>query len=281
MSSDLGLPDQKDAVDFLDNTLRPAIKSVQDIKPRMLFLVASSDQIIQMLENGWNEPHFHFNPMLGTVSYDRNVPLQANGQTDDIIFPFATDDKKVTTAQRQADLETMVQLTETKLEGTIADNVPGILYQGFQGFAFQKGLEPLHLRLDEQWFSLGVMEVLSCKYTGDLWGVPRQDLIAAAIRPRPDNPIAPSRIDALNPISPKDIRASELPAYIDALTRKSAAAVNTLVTGGKEDAIGKVIAQMRATAPTTGTSTQPADGVALVAMIKSMSGIDLTDALSR
>ena len=41
LTADLGLSDQKDVNDFLDNTLRPAIEKIGAIKPRVLYMVAS------------------------------------------------------------------------------------------------------------------------------------------------------------------------------------------------------------------------------------------------
>ena len=108
------------------------------------------------------------------------------------------------------------------------------------------------------------------------------------------NPLALDRVDALHPMVIADIEPQAQRFYIDSLRRKSAAAVNQLVTTGNEDAIGQVIAKLRLSAtskpstqlvegaaPATAPSTQPVDGVALIAMIKSMTDVDLTAALSR
>ncbi len=273
LTADLGLSDQKDVNDFLDNTLRPAIEKIGAIKPRVLYMVASSTQIVDMIKLGWNEPHYHYNRLTGQVGVDQQMQLDANGQMDDFILPCVDDDPKATTkpadaaaiAKKQAAMEKAVQATETNFQRVIASNTPGVIYEVFRAFIYDKGIAPLKLSLTEQWFSFGVTEVLSCRYVGELWGVPIQDLITARTQQRPDNPISLASIDALHPMALQYIRSDQVYWYLDALTRKSAAAVNRLVTTDNEDAIGKVIVKLRAIAPTrvviepsTQASTQPA-----------------------
>jgi hypothetical protein len=283
MTSDLALTDPKLAAKFLDEVLRPALKKQAGATPRLIFLVATKQQIVDLLKGGWKEPHFHYNPYTGEPSIDQGVRADDEGKWDDIIWPFAVNDSHATDAQKQSALSEVVQRMETNIAATVADKAPETLYSGFQAFVYEEGIAKLHLRLDEQWFNLGVTEVLSCKYVGELWDVPYAQLVgqrSQQLDPR-INPVPLANVDALHPMAMQDIQPERQAFYVDALRRKSTAAVNQLVINGHEEAIGQVIAKLRLTAPTSGPATQPADGAGLVDMIKTLTGVDLTANLSR
>jgi hypothetical protein len=68
-----------------------------------------------------------------------------------------------------------------------------------------------------------------------------------------------------------DVRPEWVNAYTDAYRRRAMQVVGKLVTDGGGGAIGKVIAAIK--------QDRPADGAALVQLVKQVTGVDLTNDL--
>jgi hypothetical protein len=67
----------------------------------------------------------------------------------------------------------------------------------------------------------------------------------------PRNPIRPATVDLLHPADPAQLRASYLPAYVDAYNRKSVRAARALLTKAGEGAAAKVWRRGRPRRPPT------------------------------
>jgi hypothetical protein len=89
----------------------------------------------------------------------------------------------------------------------------------------------------------------------------------------PANPIPTSAVDLLHPLNISDMRQDMLPAYFDAVRRKSGRVIQAMVDKSGDAAIAKSIAAIR--------DKKPADGAALVKLVQDASGLDVTPMLGK
>src|SRR5262249_47227050 len=102
-------------------------------------------------------------------------------------------------------------------------------------------------------------------------GISHDELLDRMSRDNPTNPVRSGSIDLLHPADPSTMRREWLPAYNDAYRIKSARVIREWVAKAGDGAIALAIVAFRA--------SPPADGAALVKMIKISSGVDLSDAV--
>jgi hypothetical protein len=140
-------------------------------------------------------------------------------------------------------------------------------WMAFVQFIGEQAMAPLKPKPDQQWFTFGVSSVLGARYAAQLIGAPAEEVLAGLSMDDPRNPIRPATLDLLHPADPAQLRSSYLPAYIDAYNRKSVRATRALLDKAGDGAAAKVLAAWKA--------SPPADGAALVALIKSATGVDI------
>jgi hypothetical protein len=90
-------------------------------------------------------------------------------------------------------------------------------------------------------------------------------------RDNPQNPVRSESIDLLHPADPSTMKREWLPAYNDAYRIKSARVVRQWLSQAGDSAVALALVAFRA--------SPPADGQALIRMIKMSTGVDLTDAV--
>jgi hypothetical protein len=75
-------------------------------------------------------------------------------------------------------------------------------------------------------------------------------------------------VDLLAPMEAKDMVPELIPAYASAVSRKSIKVIDELTLHAGDGAIGKIMAAVK--------EKKPADGAALVALVREITGVDLT-----
>ena len=145
------------------------------------------------------------------------------------------------------------------------------IQMSFAKFIAETAIAPLHFKLDQSWFSAGVLGELSSEYTAAISGARAEDIVRAIARPDPNNPVTAGSIDLANPIAPDQLRPEIAGAYGDAFRRRSIAVVGAWVHIAGPDAISKTFAAIH--------STPPADDAALLALIHKTTGVDLASQL--
>jgi hypothetical protein len=272
LAKDLALSDLTAAAATFDKDLVGAVRVLDEYKPDIYYLACTPDRLAEVMRGGWTDPHFYYNRAADAVTFNPVGVLATDRPQDDVLFPAAYN-KADPPEKRGENLSIVV----SNMEGSIQDAIERLGRQTvgsmFAQLVSDNGIKPLNLKDDQQWFALGVAAVLSAKYTAVVTREPAAGMTDALATELPGNPLKGTAIDLIHPQDPKMMRDEALPAYFDTFRRKSARAARVLMEKGGEQAIPKAVMAIR--------EKKPADGTALVAVIKDASGIDLTPQLSK
>ena len=272
LARDLALSDLKSAAATYDKDLVEAIRTLDNYKPNVYYLVLSPDRLAELMRQGWSDPHFYYNRAADAVTFNPVGVLATDRPQDDVLFPAAYDAKD-TPEKKSEQLSVAVGATEASMEASIEIRGRTTVGATFAQLVNNEGLKPLELKDDQQWFGLGTAAILSAKYAAAITGENGNELMDMLTTEIPQNPLKTTAIDLVHPPDVKLMREEALPAYYDTVRRKSARAIRYLIKEGGEQALPKAIMAIR--------TKKPADGPALVAAIKEATGIDLTPQLSK
>ena len=269
---DLALRDLTAAARAYDLELVAPIRTLDNYKPPIYYLVASPDRIAALLKSGWSDPHFYYNRAADAVSFNPQGVLQTDRPQDEVIFP-APYDPKATPEQRGETLAVVIGSTEASIQASIEIRARGLVAQQIGNIIQTQGVDPLGLKDDQRWFGRGIANILSAKYVAVITGDDRGNLVKLVTAEHPNNPIPTTAVDLLRPLSPNEMRQEMLPAYNDASNRKSSRAIQALIDKSGDAAIPKSIQAIR--------EKKPADGPAMVKVVQEAAGIDLTPMLGK
>ena len=272
VARDLALKDLTAAAKTYDLDLVAPIRQLDTYRPPVYYLVASPDRMAALLRSGWSDPHFYYNRAADAVSFNPQGMLTTDRPEDESIFP-ASYDPKATPDKKAESVTNTIKVAEGSIQNAIEDRARTLVGAQLAGIIHTQGVEPLKLKEDQQWFGLGVASVLSAKYASMITGDARPELMKMLTAENPVNPIPMSAVDLLHPLNVKDMRQDMLPAYFDAVRRKSTRAAQAMVDKSGDAAIPKAITAIR--------DKQPADGAALVKIVQEVSGVDLTPMLGK
>ncbi|MGH7180278.1 MAG: hypothetical protein ACREJC_23065 [Tepidisphaeraceae bacterium] len=267
--AELALTDPGAVDKLFDEKFLPDFQKLDSLRPPIFYLVCSHDRIKQLLKSGWQDPHFYYNRAADDVAFTPDLPLALEGPIDDMLLP-AIYESNAPPERKRDDLAKIVRGTENGVINAVAVRGPFLIQLHLIGFIHEQAIAPLKLRRDQEWFGVGLEAVLSTQYMCEMAGVSPEVLLRRIVNDAPRNPIRAATIDLLHPADPKELRAQYLPAYSEAFRIKSTRAVQELISKGGPGAPGKAIAAIRA--------NPPADGAAMVALIRAATGVDLTNA---
>jgi hypothetical protein len=272
LARDLALRDLTAAARTYDLELVAPIRALDTYRPPVFFLVTTPDRIAALLRSGWNDPHFYYNRAADAVSFNPAGILNMNRPQDQVLFP-ATYDPKDTPEKRAEQVINTINVADTAIQNGIEQQARTVVGTQLAGIIHTQGVEPLGLKEDQQWFGLGIASVLTAKYASMITGDARAELMKMLTAEYPANPIPTSAVDLLHPVSVKDMRQDMLPAYFDAVRRKSTRVVQAMVDKGGDAAIAKSVAAIR--------DKKPADGAAVLKIAQDASGVDLAPMLGK
>jgi hypothetical protein len=272
MVTDLGLTDPSIVDKFFRETLEAQLKRYDEIAPPLFYMVTTGERLKQLVKDGWSNPRFYYNRAADDVQMSPAVNLSSDGPGDDVLIPVIVKPEEATDVKRKRLADTIHQI-EAQLAARISQDSQARTQLAFIGFFASDVLEPLKARPEQEWFGVGMSNLLSARYLAQLNGMDLPTLLhnmTADLPPRV-NPIRPGNVDLLNPTPLSDMRAEAIPYYVDAYRRKATRVVASWSTRGGEGSIAKVLTAMR--------KQMPADGDGLVKLIQQISGIDLTPEL--
>jgi hypothetical protein len=84
---DLALRDLTAAARTYDLDLVAPIRTLDNYRPPVYYLVASPDRVAALLQSGWSDPHFYYNRAADAVSFNPAGMLTADRPQDEVIFP--------------------------------------------------------------------------------------------------------------------------------------------------------------------------------------------------
>jgi hypothetical protein len=164
-----------------------------------------------------------------------------------------------------------MRATEASILGAVSSRTQSMILVAMVELISAKALDPLDLKPDQEWFGVGVAGVLGARYVALLTGMSEARLLSDMTRQDPRNPMRPNSLDMLRPPNMSDVRPEWVNAYTDAFRRRAMQVVWKLVAQGGDGAVGKVIDAIK--------QNHPADGPALVQLVKQVTGVDLTNDL--
>jgi hypothetical protein len=269
---DLALSDLTEPARLYDKELVAPIRALDALRPPVFFLVTTTDRIAKVMQEGWSDPHFYYNRAADAVSFNPTGVLATDRPMDDVVFP-AVYDAKETPEKRAEGLALAIGSTEASVAASIEIRSRTLVGAVFAAIVNDNGMMPLKLREDQAWFGLGAASILSAKYAAVISQEPRAELVKLLTYEHPANPLKTTAIDLLHPTDMNTMRQDALPSYYDTVRRKSGQAVQFIVEQAGDAAIPKCIIAIR--------DKKPADGAALVKVVKDATGVDVTAKLSK
>jgi hypothetical protein len=270
LARDLALTDLGAAAATYDKDLVGGLRTLDDYRPMVYYLVATPDRVSALMRDGWTDPHFYYNRAADAVTFNPFGVLATDRPQDDVLFPAAYDSKDPP-EKRGEQLAIAIASTEASIQASIDIKARSTVGGTFAQLVVDQGTKPLDLKPDQEWFGVGVASVLSAKYAAAITGEPVNTLLDMLTQEHPQNPLKTTAIDLIHPTDVKSLREEAIPAYYDTVRRKSARAIRFLETKGGDQAIPKAIVTIKAKKPT--------DGPALVKTIQDATGVDLTPQL--
>jgi hypothetical protein len=271
LAKDLALADLTKAAATYDNELTKSIRQLDEYRPPIFYLVTTPQRLSEIMRSGWSDERFYYNRAADAVTFNPAGALDVE-RMDDVVFP-AIYDPAVPAEKRGENLTAAIASTEASVAASVEIRARQIVGASFAQLVNQQAIEPLALKDDQAWFGLGVASWLSAKYASEITGESRQDLINLLTFEHPNNPLKTTAIDLLAPTDLKTMRPEALPAYFDTVRRKSTRAVKFMTDKGGDENIAKALVLIR--------DKKPADGKALVELVKQATGVDVTGQLVR
>jgi hypothetical protein len=266
MAVDMALSDLTQAAKMYDFDLVGTVRTLDQYRPPIFYLVASPDRLAELMRSGWSDPHFYYNRAADSVTFNPAGLLTVDRPQDEALFPAAYDPKDPPEKREQA-LTVTIGSIEASVKASIEIRARNHVGTTFALIAQEVGFAPLKLKDDQNWFTLGGCTYLAAKYTAQITGEPLAQLLDALSLDLQGNPLKGPSIDLVHPQDVKVMRQQAIPAYFDAFRRKSTRVVRALVEKGGDQAIPKTILAIRA--------RKPADGPALIQLIKEATGVDV------
>ena len=265
---DLALKDLTAAARTYDLDLVAPIRQLDNFRPAVYYLLATPDRMAELMRSGaWSDPRFYYNRAADAVSFNPAGMLNTDRPQDEAIFP-AGYDAKATPEQKAEALTGTIRQAEALIQESLEVRARTLVGAQLASIIDSQGVAPLALKDDQHWLGLGIATLLSAKYASMITGDDRVELVKMLTMEHPANPIPGTAIDLIRPMKVDDLRKDMLPAYFDAVRRKSGRAVQTLVEKGGEGAIPKAIAAVR--------DKKPVDGPELVKVVQDATGVDMT-----
>jgi hypothetical protein len=271
MVSDLALPDDKHVSDFVDNKLADSLKKLDGLRPPIYFFVVTREKLRDLVKTGWGEPRFRYNRAADAASYDDNVMVSIDRPMDDSPLPVFYEAKDKV-EERVDGFAKMLGDFDARLATLISRDSQTGVFNLFAQYLGDKHFEPLNLRRDQQWLSLGIVTYLSSKYSALLTAIPRDQWLRGLMFENPQTMLSSAPIDLTSPVAEASMKPAMVPHYNQAMRRKATAAVMKLVETGGESAIPKALIGV--------VKNKPADGKETVKVVQQATGVDLTAALA-
>jgi len=270
MKVDLALASDKPAAALVDEKLTTTMRNWETWQQRYAYMPVTPEKLRELILSGWGKGQFDINRITDQITTQQPFNVPSAGPVDDTVIPVLYEARDLQQA-RAAKLANAIAMTEQqRLVQTSLRSQLKLLDMLITGIR-ESATDPLKLRRDQQWFGMGIENYFATKYLGPLTGDKPQDLLALLATPNPNMPVNPLTINLVTPKTEDILKTELVPAYNAAMRLRATAAVAYWAKEKGDASITKVLAAVRANVP--------ADGVALVKLIQSEGGIDLSRAL--
>jgi hypothetical protein len=252
----------KDVDEFYDKILIPSEQREANVKTHLILLVTTKARLIELMRAGFTLPNFHFNPLSNEISFSPNLVLTEDEQVIHSLYAPETPEsaRREALSARVRDMDSMRMTAQGSESAILAQRM-------FVGFVGSKLFVPMKLRPDQEWFGLGVLGWLGAKYTAPIIEIDRSEMVRQ-LSAQPRSPVRMASLDLVHPSDPAQLRPEYVPAYVDAMRRRSLAVVASWVKRDGDSVIPRTLAELK--------KGLPADGPGLVKLVKDATGTDLS-----
>jgi hypothetical protein len=271
VEADLGLTDPKPLDDVLDQNLTPELLKFDSFKPNVYFFPIEREKLMQLMENGWTDPRYHYLRFAQQVDYNDNVAISIDRPMDDLVM-WVDVHRTDTPAERGDALVTEIADFETKFPNAVGLFAQSGTRNVLSDFVLRKVMEPIKFAPTEEWFPHSAAELFGIKYATFLTGSSRRGLIWALLRGDPRNPLDWPPLDLVNPLDPTTMWPDYQKVYNNAVMRKGAFVIDAWMTKGGDSVFAKTLPALRA--------TPPQNAADLIKTIQEATGIDLTPVMA-
>jgi len=268
--TELALTDDKPLNDFLDQKYLPMLNKLLTLKYNVYFLPASRKQLAALMKAGWHDPRYYFNRLAMDVDYLPDIDIAVDHPMSDMVMWIELKEG-ATAADKANAAKTFIEDYQSQYLLTVSMLGQMSLGNALDELIMDQAIRPLKLPASLEWLGAGIAAELSVKHSAQLTGMDRGMEMELSLKDNRRNPLPSQGLDLLEPLDPATLRPQYAALYKDAAIHKGARAIHALVKQAGDEALTKLIVALR--------STPPANVTALVKLIKSTTGVDLTQDL--
>lgn len=269
LMTELGITDKTIIDKTFDEKILPTLARYEHFTPPLFMLVCTNTKLKEIVKGGWSNPRFYYNRALDDVAFSTSLALNIDKPMDDqvlpVLFPDTADEAKKREALSQA-----LAGVEGSLLRSMSDDAQNGLQMSIASLVGEAVLVPLELKPGQEWLGFGISDFYSYGCATQMIGVDFDQVMKSLTTANPNNPIRGDMIDLIHPTPANQLRQRQRLYYIDAMRRKS----DRVFAQWMKDAQGSLLKVIDAV-----KSQKPADGDALVKLVKDISGVDLSAAL--
>lgn len=263
IARDLALIDSAPIDTFFKGTVLHSLQMYDSASPPLFYMVTSEAKLKELILGGWTDPRFYYNRAADRVEVNWQFNMAVDRPADDAIIPVVYGPNDKDDAKHRM-LTDAIGNSESELARSIALRAMVDLRGGLIDFVLGQTIQPVLKKSDCEWFPAGVAAVLASRYTATLTGLSLEGLLHDVSDDDPRIPMRQSAIDLINPLPREQMNPQAAPLYIGVYRRKAARVVNIWLTAAGDEALPKVLAELR--------KNPPENGTAMVQMIKQISG---------
>jgi len=257
---------------MLDEQLVPQLKKLSTLQPPVVFLVATEQKVISLINNNWTHPRISYNRLMDQIKVDDRIFFSVDQPMDETLLMAnyePTDDlpartKKVREAAEKFESETAF---------SVAARSRVITQAAIAQFVETEVFTPLKLHDDQSWLLLGVTTYMAAKYTPMLTGADPKQMLSDLIYERADADPKADGLDMMKLPPLNQLLPQYRQPYINAARRKSTLAVQKLADKGGAEAIRKALNAVK--------KNPPKDGPGMVALVAGATDVDLGPELGK
>jgi hypothetical protein len=253
LSAEVGLSEAELTPAFQEFLVKPLaeLSAMNDPVP---VWVISRPRLLELVKSGgaggkpWVHPRFRYNRVADDVSFSLQLSLGEGTTEAERIIPALIDDAKPQ-PEREAELTRILGQLEQSVAGARSGRGMYLVQRGMIQMLGEKVVVPLKLAPEQQWFGLGLIGVVSARYTAVLTGVSRDQVLAQMTAEPRGAAFRASGVDLLKPMDLASMKPAYAMQYIEATRRKSVAVVDRWMDLAGSDGLAKTLKDLRETKP--------------------------------
>jgi len=265
LKNDLAWADEK-AVGALVDDVVAQVRKADTMQPKFFYVAATAEKLKAMVKAGWGGAQFSYNRADDSVSYNGNYQAPFEAPADETIV-WVPLDAKDTDEQKAARLASKVMEQEVARINFVANNAQQRLVRALTAGIRERVVTPLGLKLDQQWLGMGIEGYCTAKYFAGIVGANFGQVLQQFARVPENSGVNPDRIDLLKPTPPDSLRDELVQPYEAAMRARSTEVMAAWLANKGDDALARTLTAVR--------TKKPADGAALVALIKDTTAANL------